>query len=129
MKIKLKVQKMRHICLLGLVMIFMSSCHKEGTGGKSSISGYVKHHELLIPGSMVYIKFGATEFPGTDVSKYDAFVPTGADAHYEFNNLRKGDYYLYGVGYDNSISSPVSGGVGIKLKYNKTIISDVPVVE
>lgn len=121
-------QKINMICFYGFVLFF-SACHKEGTGGKSSVSGSVKHHDKLIPNSVVYIKYGSTEFPGTDVSKYDASFPTGADAHYEFKDLRKGDYYLYGFGYDNAIMGTVSGGVGIKLKYNKAIVTDIPVTE
>lgn len=124
-----KLQKLKFICLIGLVLISFSACHKEGTGGKSSVSGYVMHHTKSIENAVVYIKYGATEFPGADLSKYDASFPTGADAHYEFKDLRKGDYYLYGVGYDNSVMESVTGGIGIKLKYSKAISTDVPVVE
>ncbi len=112
-----------------MASITLNACHKEGAGGKSSISGYVKHHSKLIPFSVVYIKYGATEFPGSEVSKYDASVSTGADAHYEFKDLRKGDYFLYGVGYDSTIYESVTGGIGIKLKHNKNMTSDVPVTE
>ena|ERR1035437_8376714 len=129
MKTFIKFQKTSIIILFGLLLISFSACHKEGVGGKSSVSGSVMHHSKLIPNAIVYIKYGATEFPGADVSLYDASVLTGADAHYEFKDLRKGDYYLYGVGNDNSIPGIVTGGIGIKLKYNKTTSTDVPVVE
>ena len=114
---------------ISLAFFSITSCHKEGEGGKSSISGMVKHHEQPIPNCVVYIKYGATEFPGTDVSKYDASVTADADANYAFSSLRKGDYYLYGVGYDNFISEIVTGGIAIKLKYNKAVSSNVPVTE
>jgi len=113
------------ICLSAV----FSSCHKEGTGGKSSISGSVKHHDASIPNSVVYIKYGTKEFPGTDVSRYDASVTADANAHYEFKDLRKGDYYLYGVGYDNTIMEAVTGGIAVKLKYNKETETNVPVTE
>ncbi|MCX6296169.1 MAG: carboxypeptidase-like regulatory domain-containing protein [Bacteroidetes bacterium] len=112
-----------------LIAMTITSCKKEGTGGKSSVSGSVKHHSRLIPNAIVYIKYGATEFPGTDISKYDDHVTSDADAHYEFKDLRKGDYYLYGAGYDTYGLFNVTGGVGIKLKYNKSITIDVPVTE
>lgn len=124
-----KCQKTGYICLVGVILISLNACRKEGTDGKSSVSGYVMHHTKSIENAVVYIKYGATEFPGADLSKYDASFPTGADAHYEFKNLRKGDYYLYGVGYDNSVMESVTGGIGIKLKYSKAISTDVPVVE
>jgi hypothetical protein len=113
-----------------LILLFaVMSCRKEGTGGKSSVSGNVKHHERLIPNAVVYIKYGAKSFPGTDVSEYDASVTADANAHYEFKDLRKGDYYLYGTGYDNMGGHTVTGGIGIELKYNKDLIADVPVTE
>lgn len=120
------------IILLSAAVILsmtISSCHKEGTGGKSSVSGSVKHHSALIPNSVVYIKYGAKEFPGTNTSLYDASVTADANAHYEFKNLRKGDYYLYGVGYDNTIMETVTGGIAVTLKYNKESSTDVPVTE
>ncbi|MGQ0827389.1 MAG: hypothetical protein ACT4ON_03225 [Bacteroidota bacterium] len=116
-------------CLIILIGMLAFSCTKEGTGGKSTVSGFVMHHSERIPNSTVYIKYGATEFPGTNTADYDASVATGGDAHYVFTNLRDGDYYLYGVGYDNTISQEVMGGVAVKLKYDKTTKSDVPVTE
>lgn len=112
---------------LGVIAFY--ACRKEGTGGKSSVSGTVKHHDELIPNAIVYIKYGAKEFPGSDVSKYDESTVAGANGYYEFQNLRKGYYYLYGVGYDITIVAEVTGGIGIKLNYNQDISSDVPVTE
>jgi hypothetical protein len=115
------------ICLITITTLH--SCHKEGTGGKSGVSGTVYHHSKPIANAIVYIKYGATEFPGADVSVYDNKVTADANAHYEFTDLRKGDYFLYGVGYDDAIFQVVKGGLGIKLKYNKKATSDVPVTE
>lgn len=115
------------ICLSAILTLAISSCKKEGTGGKSKVSGYVKHHNALIPNSIVYIKYGAKEFPGADVSTYDDQITADSNAYYEFDGLQKGDYYLYGVGMDGSL--PVVGGVGIKLRRNEDLESDVPVTE
>jgi hypothetical protein len=116
-----------------IVILTASACKKEGPGGKSSVSGNVKHHTKLIPNAVVYIKYGATEFPGSDVSVYDASVTSDTNAHYEFKDLQKGDYYLYGVGVDQSggvtNSFPVTGGVGVKLSKNKASTADIPVTE
>lgn len=129
MKTILNFQRTIAIVLLIGTAVLITSCRKEGTGGKSSVSGQVKHHSNPIPNAVVYIKYGATEFPGTDVSKYDNSVTADANANYNFKDLRKGDYYLYGVGYDNTIMEIVTGGVAVKLKYNKETSSDVPVTE
>ncbi len=109
--------------------LLLISCHKEGTGGKSMVNGYVKHHNSIIPNCVVYIKYGATEFPGTNTANYDASVTADANGRYEFSGLRKGNYYLYGLGYDNSISEVVKGGISVKLKYNKINTIDVLVTE
>lgn len=118
---------LNYFILLATLLLLVSSCKKEGTGGKSSVSGNVKHHQELIPNAIVYIKYGAVEFPGGDVSVYDDKVTCDTNANFEFKDLQKGDYYLYGVGLDNSLI--VTGGIGITLKRNKSSVNDVPVTE
>lgn len=112
-----------------ILFFSFSSCKKEGPGGKSSVSGNVKHHQELIPNAVVYIKYGAKEFPGGDISLYDDKVTSDTNAHFEFKELQKGDYYLYGVGYDFTGSYTVTGGVGVTLKRNKSSEVDIPVTE
>ncbi len=129
MKLFFNINKTLLICIYLTTSITLYSCHKAGTGGKSSVSGSVYHHSKLIPAAIVYIKYGATEFPGADVSVYDDHITADANAHYEFSGLRKGSYFLYGVGYDNAIFRTVTGGVGITLKNNQNLSSDVPVTE
>jgi len=120
------------IIIIAITIIIFASCKKNGTGGKATIEGNVKHHTLAIPNARVYIKFGATEFPGKDLSQYDMSALADANAHYKFDDMRQGDYYLYAVGYDNTISEDVFGGIGVSISYNDrkhTINADVPVVE
>ena len=124
------MKKMKKLSVFLLLSVFaIASCKKEGTGGKSSVSGAVKHHSQIIPNAVVYIKYGATEFPGSDVSVYDASTVATTSAKYEFKELQKGDYYLYSVGYDSAISLPVKGGFGVVLKKNEAKTADVPVTE
>jgi hypothetical protein len=115
------------LCLLSISLLF-TSCHKEGAGGKASITGSVKHHSVVIPNAVVYIKYGATEFPGTTLSDYDDQVTADANGHYEFSSLYKGNYYLYGVGYDPSYGL-VTGGISVDLNKNRSYSVDVPVTE
>ena len=117
------------LLLLAFTTFLFASCKKEGIGGKSSVSGYVKHHGLAISNAVVYIKYGATEFPGTDISKYDDRATSNSEAFFEIENLRRGNYYLYSVGFDNSISEVVFGGIAVKLLANKSVDTDVPVSE
>lgn len=117
------------IALFALVITLASGCKKEGIGGNSTISVSVKHHEALIPHAKVYIKYGAKEFPGATLTNYDDSLETDAVAHGHFDDLVKGEYYLYGVGYDSAISEVVSGGISVKLSKGSELEVDVPVTE
>lgn len=80
----------------------------------------VAHHHVVIPGATVYIKYGAKDFPGEDVSVYDDSFQTpstGSEAGMgKFSGLLKGDYYIFSTGFDSSINQKVIGGVPVKLK-------------
>lgn len=126
MTIMLNLTRSTLLCIFFLSIV---ACTKEGTGGKSAVTGYVSHHNHKIANAVVYIKYDATEFPGADVSVYDASVTADATGYYLIKDLEKGDYYLYGTGYDNLIQENVGGGIGVKLKRNKTTTTDIPVTE
>ena len=108
----------------------IASCKKEGTGGKATITGLAKHHAKPIPNAVVYIKYGVKESPGTNPANYDASVTSDGNAKYEFKELNKGDYYLFGIGYDSAISNTVTGGVPVSVKKKtETVQADVSVTE
>ena len=114
-----------------MISVTFFSCKKNALGGNAVIKGEVKHHAKLIANATVYIKFNAKEFPGTDVTVYDAKVTADADAKYSFK-CYKGDYYLYAVGFDSAEPPPsiVSGGVPAKnIRSNETVTIDIPVYE
>lgn len=115
-----------------LAITIISSCKKNGTGGDATVAAITKHHDRLIPFSTVYIKYDAKEFPGEDVSKYDANQQTDAEGHTHFKELRPGNYYFYGVGYDSVAQAIVKGGVHLKIKWSERkeeIEQDVPITE
>ena len=117
------------VCLLTSVF-FIPSCTKPGTGGKGSIKGIVKHVDKPIPGSVVYIKYGAKTSPGTDVTFYDESVNVDASANYVFPDLKRGNYFLFAVGFDSAITKTVSGGIPVVIKNKtETVQIDVPVTE
>lgn len=94
---------------------FFSGCVKEGFDGDSSITGTASHHGQPIANTIVYIKFGATELPGTTPSDFDASVTANTNGVYLIEDLQKGNYYLYGIGYDSTISDVVKGGIKVTL--------------
>jgi hypothetical protein len=125
MKTKIKI-------LTLAVILTITACKKNGTGGKETIKGVVAHHSRAIPNSKVYIKYNATEFPGSTISNYDDKVIANSEAAYEIKNLRPGEYYLYAVGVDPSSVEPVFGGVPVVIRNsdkNATIQANIAVVE
>ena len=116
--------------ILLLMFCLTTSCTKEGTGGNSNVSGVVVHHTELITDATVYIKYGATEFPGSSPDDYDDYIVVDtASAFYEFKELKKGTYYLWGSGYDPSGDYDVTAGFRISLEKNADKVINIPVVE
>ncbi len=121
---------MKHIilCVSLITLFFIGACKKNQLGGSSEISGTVAHHGKPIPNAVVYIKFNATEFPGDDVSLYNAQVNADANGAYSFK-CYKGSYYFYAVGFDSSLPATVSGGLSLKPRTNEKIKADLAVTE
>ncbi len=123
---------MKKYILYSLLFVGLAffSCKKNNIGGNSEIKGVVKHHTKIIGGATIYIKFNAKEFPGTDVSVYDATVSADANGNYSIK-CYKGDYYLYAVGADQDVPPPyiVKGGVPVKIRSNEKVEADLPVTE
>jgi len=124
------MKTLRLTCILVCVVMAIGACTKEGTGGKAEIHGHVKHHEVHIPNAVVYIKYGAKELPA-NISDYDdEMIASSGDGHYGFDDLQKGDYYIYAVGYDSTISEIVFGGGPVKIrKKTDKVEFDVAVTE
>ena len=121
----------QRLVLLCMVVLLGLSCNKAGVGGKASISGVVKHHQVPITNAMVYIKYGADAFPGFELDQYDDQTTASAiDASFSFTNLHRGEYFIYCAGYDASIMEEVKGGVAVEInKKKENIVADVPVTE
>lgn len=115
--------------LFGAVLM-LASCSQEGIGGKSTIAGYVNHHGEPIPNAKVFIKYGSEELPGTRATDFDdETLATAADGYFEFQELQKGAYYLYAIGYDQTIFDSVFGGIPIVLEKGDEREIEIPVTE
>lgn len=92
------------------------SCSRPGTGGDNILVVFPKHHGQSIKGATVYLRFGAKDFPGSAPTDYDMTVVGEAnEEHVHVENLRKGEYYIYSIGYDSTISAVVTGGQAFKI--------------
>ena len=106
------------------------ACKKNQLGGKSSIKGAVMHHSKPIAYATVFIKYNAKEFPGTDTTLYDAKVKADVNGNYIIK-CYKGDYYLFGYGFDYALPPPyvVKGGTGVSIRNHENIEIEVAVTE
>jgi hypothetical protein len=84
---------------------------------KATLVVEVMHHQWTIPNIPVYLKKGATEFPGQNASLYDLSLTTDQAGNVQFNNLLYGNYYLYVKGWDPVFMDTVIG-------YKPVVISD-----
>ncbi len=122
------MHELKKILFLFYLSLFLISCKKNQLGGKSIIEGKVAHHSAAVANATVYIKFNATEFPGTDVNNYDVQLVTDADGNYKIN-CYQGNYYLFGYGYDAGVKEFVRGGVPVKIRTNEMLQIEVAVTE
>ena len=115
------------------IILTLAACCKGGGGGDATITASPYHHSKAITGSIVYVKYDATEYPGADPANYSTYFSAAAsDVPVKCTGLKCGDYYLYCVGYDNAISQKVSGGLHVKIKFGdrkSNADTNIPVTE
>jgi hypothetical protein len=118
----------KFVNLLSIFLVVNFACTKNKLGGNSKVSGQVLHHSAFIANARVFVKLNATNSAGTDTSKYDARIVCDAAGQYSFKCF-KGNYYLYGLGYDTQIKQAVKGGLPITVRTNENLQTDVFVTE
>ncbi len=121
---------MKYCGFIFLVLLLLSNCKKNRIGGKATLEGVVLHHSKPIPYAYIYIKYNATEFPGTDIKLYDTYVEADGNGNYNISFF-KGNYYIYAKGLDYDIAAPyiVKGGLSIKLRNNELSIKNIAITE
>jgi hypothetical protein len=137
--LKLKVY---FIFLLSLSFL---GCRKDksGKGGLAMISGYVEFsgnfrgvyvsNAKIYSNATVYLKYGATSFPGADITQYDTSGAVDAHGNYGFGSMFEGNYYLYAVGNyidPQNYSYPVTGGIQVNINNRKANLNyDIAVTQ
>ena len=112
------------------------SCEYGGLGGDVTIAAFPKHHGMEIVSDSSYldsafVKFNATQSPGTSASNYDLVVAGEAgESHVHIEGLKRGRYFIYTTGWDASISQRVTGGIPYVIEQTSGEIDiDIPVTE
>ena len=124
---------MRKLYLFILLMVgvtfAITGCVEAGPGGTARVDGVTAHHDLPIPNTKVYIQYGSLLSPGTDPGLYDDSTTSNGNAQFSFTGLQKGDYYIYGIGFDSTIGEVVRAGIPVSLKSGDAVDVIVPVTE
>lgn len=113
-----------------------SCTYTAGEGGNVTIVAFPKHHGVAIVRDSLYpdsafIKFNATNSPGTSPGDFDKIVvgESGED-HVRIGGLKRGKYFIFMTGFDTSISMRLTGGIPFEISQTSGEINlDVPVVE
>ena len=124
---------------LTLVLFFgisLSACTRPenentaGKGGNATLRIVPKHHSenKNIINAKIYIKYNTQDAPSTFDDSADCIMTSGVSTA-TFTGLKKGKYYLTGVGYDTSIKNTVKGGVPYTINEEVTLDIVVPVTE
>jgi len=122
---------MRPFSALFLLLVLVnSSCKKEVPDGgvvkgKNRIIVTVMHHERILQGIPVYLKFNSTEFPGDDSTLYDWNKTSDLSGVAVFEDLFDGNYFLYGKGIDMGIGLQVMGGATLLVNDSTTVNDEI----
>ena len=120
----------RYAVLLGATLLLaVAGCKKDddpvlppasvgGKGGSGTLRVTPRHHGKQIDSCTVFIKYNAVDKPANGV--YDDSVKcikSGGIPVATFTSLKKGNYYLFGYGWDPELSPPahVRGGYAYPL--------------
>jgi hypothetical protein len=106
---------LKHLSIPLCMALFFLSCEKAADApvdtakGKIVMTVTAKHHSWGVPGLPVYLKYNATEFPGTNTALYNMSGITDQNGAVQFTQLSLGNYYLYARGWDALFGDTVYG--------------------
>ena len=118
----MKTKTIIRAILIPVFTISFYSCAKEDLGGDATLVVFLQHHGHTIINHVnypdtVFVKFNTKESPGTAAGKYDTyFVGEAGEDHVHCENLKWGNYFIYGAGIDSSGPYRVNGGIAVKIK-------------
>lgn len=126
----------QHIfCLMSIAsLLFTISCNRKdkdevaGKGGNAILKITPQHHGQDIDSCKVYIKYNTLDAANSyDDSAWVIQVNERPVAM--FSGLKKGNYYVFGKGWDPSIVQNVKGGIPYTITEEKTLEITLPVTE
>lgn len=122
------------IILLLLIIATSFSCKKKpkaGLGGNANLKITAQHHSSTIDSCTISIKFNSLDAPSDGIYDLTQKITKdiAGDSYTIFEGLKPGDYYVYGLGWDPSISNNVKGGIPYTIENETDLSIIVPVTE
>jgi hypothetical protein len=118
-------QVLYYSTVIALLSVLTVSCSRKdpdaepeqvaGKGGNATLLVTPQHHGKNIDSCMIYIKYNTQDLPATSYDDSAWCVKQGDKPVATFNNLKKGNYYLFGRGWDPNIAQRVQGGGPYKI--------------
>lgn len=99
-----------------------------GKGGTAILKVFPQHHGNAIDSGKVYIKYNVQDAP-TSYDDSVACIIENGKAVAIFTQLKKGNYYLLGNGWDSTILERVKGGLPYTIQQETTLEMILPVSE
>lgn len=130
------MQHMKTILFGSLALCTAASCSRKendqtaGKGGNATLICVPKHHDVYknILNGKIYIAYNVQDIPSFYNDSADCLVVDGVPTA-TFSGLKTGKYYLYGTGFDTSITKAVKGGLSYEIKQETSLQVTVPVTE
>ena len=130
------MQKTTSVLAIVLLSVFsLASCGDRetteigGKGGSTTLKVSPMHHSEYIDSCTVYIKYNVSDKPSSYDEEVKCVMEDGKPVA-TFTSLKKGNYYIYGKGWDKEIEKDVVGGIPYTIKDdNKVLNINVPVTE
>lgn len=110
----------------------LTSCERKdelaGKGGKATLKVTPQHHGDNIDSCTIFLKYNAQDLPSEYDEQLTCVLENGKPVA-TFSELKPGNYYIYGSGWDPDINQAVVGGIPYKIEEEKTYNITVPVTE
>ncbi len=124
------------LCLCAMSLLLLSGCKRDepidpaaaGKGGNAILKVIPKHHGLVMDSCTVYIKYNTQDAAASNDDSVKCTPDNGVSTAI-FPGLKKGNYYLYGKGWDDNISMDVIGGLPYVINEETTLSVNLPVTE
>jgi hypothetical protein len=127
-------RKLEIACFLMLTAALVTGCNRKdkqplaGKGGNTTLRMTPMHHSVNIDSCTVYIRYNATD-ASSSYNDSAKCIAVGGKPVAVFPQLKKGKYYIFGQGWDGTISRAVRGGIPYEITLDGSLDLILPVTE